>query len=229
MVGPLTLNLTHCSAYFRVAFYGAQFPPSVIGKQYIYRGDPDEEVASFADKMLAMHPTAQLLTTSSIPTEDIQRAQAQYLQITSVEPQPDLDSNIFLNLNVPDRVRSYFAANETRKFCFTRLESRSSASGIVSEMLDWKLKTVSDVVISPLVESYTDVVSNFSEDTCLGRCISYSPASLRSNRNSNDRSQPYRKCYQGRGRNATPSGQTESSISSSSSARPGSLQHHPTL
>ena len=138
--------MSNCRAYFRVAFYGAKFPPSVIGKQYIYRGNPDEELASFADKMLAMHPTAQLLTTSSIPTQDIQHAPAQYLQITSVEPQPDLDSNIFVNLNVPDRVRAYFAANETRKFCFTRLESRSSASGIVSEMMDWKLKTVSDMM-----------------------------------------------------------------------------------
>lgn len=113
-------DLYHCSEFFRVAFYGTRFPLSVSGKQFIYRGQEWEKLGAFVEKMLNKHPGAQLLKTSAIPPEEIYSADAQLLQITSVACEPDPESPIFSNPNVPKAVKAYYQHNGTNTFSFTR-------------------------------------------------------------------------------------------------------------
>ncbi|CEQ42400.1 SPOSA6832_04218 [Sporobolomyces salmonicolor] len=128
----------HFGNYFRVAFYGSRWPMSVSGKQFVYRGAGLETLGAFIEKMLNKHPgyaflrapsltelidlhrSAQLLKTSSIPTEDVQYGEGQFLQITAVTAEVDQTSPFFTNPDVPDYVRRYYEHNDVNTFSFTR-------------------------------------------------------------------------------------------------------------
>ncbi|KIJ49358.1 hypothetical protein M422DRAFT_161378 [Sphaerobolus stellatus SS14] len=89
--------------YFLVAFYG-NFPDALRGKQYIYRGFDWEKYPAFCERMLNKHSEARLLRSLTDPIED---PQAQYILIIPVEPEPDRESTIFTNPDVPSSVRKY--------------------------------------------------------------------------------------------------------------------------
>lgn len=58
--------------------------------------------------MLNKHPGVQLLkTTGDIPV-DIRFGNDQYIQCTAVTPEPDRDSLIFTNPDVPPQIRAYY-------------------------------------------------------------------------------------------------------------------------
>ena len=58
--------------------------------------------------MLNKHPGAQLLRTAGDPPVDIRFGTDQYIQCTSVVPEPDRTLPIFSNLDAPLAVRSYY-------------------------------------------------------------------------------------------------------------------------
>lgn len=113
--------------YFRVAFYG-NFPAAMRNKQFVvrveispyswfvvisdlscqYRGFEWEKLAAFCERMLNKHPGAQLLRTQGEAPVDIRFGNDQYIQCTSVVPEPDRSLPIFSNLDVPLAVRSYY-------------------------------------------------------------------------------------------------------------------------
>ncbi|KAI9249334.1 hypothetical protein EDC94DRAFT_652456 [Helicostylum pulchrum] len=116
--------------YFRVGFYGRGFPASNRNRQYIYRGLEWEKMPSFVERMQNRHPNAQLLPSKIsnsilIPEEQLKELEStldgQYLQITSVTPVPELDSNSCLsNPIVPDGIKKYYYFNNVSKFSFSR-------------------------------------------------------------------------------------------------------------
>ncbi|GAA5903536.1 hypothetical protein JCM5296_006854 [Sporobolomyces johnsonii] len=135
----------HFGNYFRVAFYGSRWPMSVSGKQFVYRGAGLETLGAFIEKMLNKHPGAQLLKTSSIPAEDVQYGEGQFLQITAVTAEVDQTSPFFTNPDVPHYVRSYYEHNNVNTFSFTRALARD-AEGHARSTNDftslWTEKTV---------------------------------------------------------------------------------------
>lgn len=66
--------------------------------------------------MLNKHPGAQLLRTAGDPPVDIRFGTDQYIQCTSVAPEPDRTSPIFSNLDVPLAVRSYYEHRSALSF-----------------------------------------------------------------------------------------------------------------
>jgi dedicator of cytokinesis protein 3 len=133
------------SEYFRVAFYGSKFPLSVQNKQFIYRGLEWEKYPAFCERLLNKHPNAQLLRTNTLPTEEIQFADAQYIQITSVVAEPDRTSPIFTNPEVPVAIRSYYEHNATNTFSFTRPVRKESRAltRVVNDFINlWTEKTI---------------------------------------------------------------------------------------
>ncbi|KAH8918163.1 hypothetical protein BT69DRAFT_1354118 [Atractiella rhizophila] len=108
------------SEYFRVAFYGNRFPASVQNKQFIYRGLEWEKFSAFCERLQNKHPNAQLLKTNTLPPEEVQYADGQFLQITSVNPEPDYTSPIFQSAEVPQAIKTYYEHNATNTFSFTR-------------------------------------------------------------------------------------------------------------
>ncbi|GJN92547.1 hypothetical protein Rhopal_005577-T1 [Rhodotorula paludigena] len=135
----------HFGNYFRVAFYGSRWPLSVSGKQFIYRGQELESLGAFVERMLNKHPNAQLLRSSSIPDEDVQYGENQFLQITAVAPEVDHSSPILTNPDVPHYVRSYWQHCEVNTFSFSRPLTKdvTGRSRSISDFASlWSEKTV---------------------------------------------------------------------------------------
>lgn len=133
--------------------------------------------------MLNKHPGAQLLDTSSIPPEEIQFADAQWLQITSVSPEPDQTSPMFSNPDVPPAVKSYYEQNDIHTFSFSRPVNRAPdgrASDIASS---WTEKTVCPISLAPLAFSLTLRITGLD----LRRCIPNRTAAIRGGRDSHHR------------------------------------------
>lgn len=134
-------------SYFRVAFYGTRFPLSISGKQFVYRATTVEGVEQFVQRMMDKHPDAQILQTSDIPRDEIHFADAQYLQITAVVPEPDPTTPMLANPEVPPYARIFFEQNHVNQFSFSRdftkmsnAAPRSSTNDITTR---WTEKTVS--------------------------------------------------------------------------------------
>ena len=66
--------------------------------------------------MLSKHPGAQLLRTQGDPPVDIRFGTDQYVQCTSVVPEPDRSQPIFSNLDAPLPVRTYYEHRSVRLF-----------------------------------------------------------------------------------------------------------------
>lgn len=58
--------------------------------------------------MLNKHPGAQLLKTLGDPPVDIRFGSDQYIQCTAVVPEPNRESPIFTNPDVPAQIRTYY-------------------------------------------------------------------------------------------------------------------------
>lgn len=57
--------------------------------------------------MLSKHPEARLLRSMTDPMDDGRLSDTQYIVITTVVPEPDRESPIFTNPDVPNPVRRY--------------------------------------------------------------------------------------------------------------------------
>ena len=117
-------NQRYYPDYFRVAFYG-NFPVAIRNKQFIvcswsrcschdtdpscqYRGFEWEKFGAFCERMLAKHSGAQLLRTVGDPPVDIRFGSDQYIQCSTVTPEPNRDLPIFTNPDVSGAVRTYY-------------------------------------------------------------------------------------------------------------------------
>ncbi|ORX96112.1 hypothetical protein K493DRAFT_337071 [Basidiobolus meristosporus CBS 931.73] len=121
------------SEYFRVGFYGKGFPISVRNKQYIYRGLAWEKISAFCDRIQNKHPSAQLLNSNGAPSEAILNSNGQYLQITAVTPEPNLQLSVFQQSSLaPGPIREYYEANEVNTFSFCRPVKKSATGEMAS-------------------------------------------------------------------------------------------------
>ncbi|KAI0940660.1 hypothetical protein AcW1_003797 [Taiwanofungus camphoratus] len=117
------------SDYFRVAFFG-NFPVAIRNKQFIYRGYEWEKFGAFCERMLNKHPGVQLLkTTGDIPV-DIRFGNDQYIQCTAVTPEPDRDSLIFTNPDVPPQIRTYYEHSAINTFSYSRPVTKVGHDGL---------------------------------------------------------------------------------------------------
>lgn len=107
-------------AYFRVAYYGQEWPPSLQNKMFVYRGHGWEKFAAFCDRLHAKHPRATLIKSAAVPDDEVRLSEGQFLQVTAVQPEPDRTKKIFTNPEVPPTVRAYYEHNGTDLFSFVR-------------------------------------------------------------------------------------------------------------
>ncbi|KAG8997177.1 hypothetical protein FRB93_000463 [Tulasnella sp. JGI-2019a] len=128
------------SEYFRVAFYG-NFPAAIRDKQFIYRGYEWEKLGAFCERMLNKHPGAQLLKVMGDPPEDVRFSSFQYIQCSSVSPEPDRSLTIFTNPDVPEPVRKYYEHSAINVFSFTKQISRDPDVETVEFKDSWTHKT----------------------------------------------------------------------------------------
>ncbi|KAK2163113.1 hypothetical protein LSH36_85g03072 [Paralvinella palmiformis] len=115
--------------YFRVGFYGQNFPLFVRNREFVYRGHPLERLASFQEHLLSEFNGAKILTSINSPGEDIRQGLQQCIlnflshisdiQIWPVRPLPDINSD-FLESDVPMNVRNFYKVNQVDIFQLDR-------------------------------------------------------------------------------------------------------------
>jgi len=73
-----------------------------------YRGFDWEKFGAFCERMLGKHPGARLLQQAGDPPVDIRFGSEQYIQCSTVTPEPKQDLPVFTNPDVPIAVRTYY-------------------------------------------------------------------------------------------------------------------------
>ena len=106
--------------YFRVAYYGSQWPASLQGKNFIYRGLDWEKFTNFCERLHQKHPKATLIKSNMEPNDEIRFSSNMYIQIMAVSPEPDRSKDVFVNPETPPIVRAYYEHNTTNLFSYTR-------------------------------------------------------------------------------------------------------------
>ncbi|KAH9422669.1 Dedicator of cytokinesis protein 3 [Dermatophagoides pteronyssinus] len=102
--------------YFRVSFYGMDFPSFLQNSTFIFRGLEFEKISSFTHRIQREFPDAQLLT-KVIPTdENITESKCQYIQIFSVKPIPELPIAADLFGPADHQALQYYQTNSVRQF-----------------------------------------------------------------------------------------------------------------
>ncbi|KAL5021107.1 hypothetical protein ScPMuIL_000262, partial [Solemya velum] len=105
--------------YFRVGYYGKDFPSFLQNKVFIFRGKEYERLSDFSARMQTLFPNAELLKTLGEPSLDVKNSKKQYLQINAVTPVLELQEK-FLNKPVSEKILKYYAVNEVQKFIYSR-------------------------------------------------------------------------------------------------------------
>jgi dedicator of cytokinesis protein 3 len=73
-----------------------------------YRGYEWEKLGAFCERMLNKHPGAHLIKGNLEPSDEIRNSSMQYIQCSSVTPEPDRSLPIFTNPEVPSAVKQYY-------------------------------------------------------------------------------------------------------------------------
>ncbi|UZJ54324.1 hypothetical protein CBS101457_003644 [Exobasidium rhododendri] len=118
--------------YFRVAYYGSQWPVSLQGKNFIYRGLNWEKFSNFCERLHQKHPKATLIKTTKEVSDEVRfSTTSMFIQIMAVTPEPDRTKDVFVNPESPPIIRAYYEHNTTDLFSFTRpLPSGGSSSSM---------------------------------------------------------------------------------------------------
>eukprot|EP01104_Vermistella_antarctica_P007977 TRINITY_DN1983_c0_g1_i1.p1 TRINITY_DN1983_c0_g1~~TRINITY_DN1983_c0_g1_i1.p1 ORF type:complete len:1550 (-),score=477.61 TRINITY_DN1983_c0_g1_i1:103-4533(-) len=93
--------------YFRVGYYGQDFPPNIKGREFIYRGFELEKLSDFADRIKVKFPQATKLTYTEPPPQELIDGPGQHLQIFAVKPErcenraPLIDSPALKTVTTP--------------------------------------------------------------------------------------------------------------------------------
>uniref|UniRef100_A0A8C9NYF6 Dedicator of cytokinesis 5 n=1 Tax=Serinus canaria TaxID=9135 RepID=A0A8C9NYF6_SERCA len=105
--------------YFAVGYYGQGFPSFLRNKIFIYRGKEYERREDFNLKLLTQFPSAEKMTSTAPPAEEIKASPKQYVQCFIVKPVMNLPPN-FKDKPVPEQILNYYRANEVQQFTHSR-------------------------------------------------------------------------------------------------------------
>lgn len=171
--------------YFRVAYYGSQWPTTLQGKNFIYRGNNWEKFSNFCERMHQRHPRATLIKSSMEPNDEIRFSTNMFLQIMPVNAEADRTKEVFVNTETPPIVRAYYEHNTTNLFSFARpiaqkdINNSSSENSLANLWVEKtflrtedsfptvlrrsEIASVEIVRISPLENALSDVESKAKE------------------------------------------------------------------
>ncbi|OGE51650.1 hypothetical protein PENARI_c012G05549 [Penicillium arizonense] len=124
--------------YFRVAYKGLGFPPSLRDKEFIFEGSPTERMASFVDRMQREHPTAQITSAGEIPDYE-----GQFLQISAVSAYRDVTHPVYQRSKIPHSVREHLLISDPSRFSATS-RRHTSSSDVREQYVEKLIFTVSE-------------------------------------------------------------------------------------
>ena len=104
--------------YFRVGYYGLNFPAVFQNKEYIYRGlQKDTDIRIFCEKIRLQFPQAHLLENKPV-TEETKKKLEMNIQIFKVTPVAEEGSTRFKGKKVSEALHAYYEMNEVKKFVY---------------------------------------------------------------------------------------------------------------
>uniref|UniRef100_H2Y985 Dedicator of cytokinesis 2 n=1 Tax=Ciona savignyi TaxID=51511 RepID=H2Y985_CIOSA len=115
----ITSTLRPEPEYFFVGFYGQGFPAFQRNRTFIYRGKEYEPLCDFTTRTLNHLPSAQKMTTTSPPDDDIINSNKMFVQIFPVNPimeQPDH----FKGKSIDEQILSFYKVNEVQRFQYSK-------------------------------------------------------------------------------------------------------------
>ncbi|OAX85104.1 hypothetical protein ACJ72_00517 [Emergomyces africanus] len=119
--------------YFRVTFKGLGFPTTLRDKQYIFEGFPTDRMATFTDRMQKQYPAAQIVSS-----EEIDDVEGQFLRISAVSVQKDMNHPVYQRSKIPHSVREHLLTSVPSQFSVT--SKRHTSGHDVKQQ--WVVKTV---------------------------------------------------------------------------------------
>ncbi|KAG9510700.1 Dedicator of cytokinesis protein 3 [Fragariocoptes setiger] len=110
--------------YFRVGFYGTDFPHTVRNKEFVYRGGEYERLPVFMQRILDEYPSAKIISSmhKQIQSNAIASLKGQHIVISNVKPVPDAQHQQFRNddPNVSEKIVTYYLSNRVDTFTFDK-------------------------------------------------------------------------------------------------------------
>jgi hypothetical protein len=106
--------------YFRVVFYGLGFPPFLRNKLFVYKGHEYEKIGDFIQRLRDEFPEAEIMMKNNPPDDDILQSSAQYIQVCTVKPIPEISPEFESQQNLNEKILDYYLLNQVRKFTFDR-------------------------------------------------------------------------------------------------------------
>lgn len=74
-------------SYFRVGFYGLDWPAMLRNQQFVYRGEPLERISAFVDQMLSRYSGTQLVKSNGPVPASVLASNQRWIQIVAVKPE----------------------------------------------------------------------------------------------------------------------------------------------
>eukprot|EP01130_Rhizamoeba_saxonica_P009585 TRINITY_DN3900_c0_g1_i1.p1 TRINITY_DN3900_c0_g1~~TRINITY_DN3900_c0_g1_i1.p1 ORF type:complete len:1648 (-),score=367.40 TRINITY_DN3900_c0_g1_i1:40-4983(-) len=110
--------------YFFVAYLGKDFPKSLRGKMYIYRGLELERIIQFIERMKEKFPRATIIKKKYLEDrDDINNQNGQFLQIFGVAPSSEAKKEgreVYVDTSIPEKIRFYNQVNDVKVFHYNR-------------------------------------------------------------------------------------------------------------
>ncbi|XP_029459966.1 dedicator of cytokinesis protein 5 isoform X2 [Rhinatrema bivittatum] len=105
--------------YFAVGYYGQGYPSFLRNKIFIYRGKEYERREDFNLKLLTQFPSAEKMTSTTPPGEEVKASPKQHMQCFMVKPVMNLPPQ-YNNKPIPEQTLNYYRANEVQQFQYSR-------------------------------------------------------------------------------------------------------------
>uniref|UniRef100_A0A8U7P426 Dedicator of cytokinesis 5 n=1 Tax=Corvus moneduloides TaxID=1196302 RepID=A0A8U7P426_CORMO len=170
--------------YFAVGYYGQGFPSFLRNKIFIYRGKEYERREDFNLKLLTQFPSAEKMTSTAPPAEEIKASPKQYVQCFIVKPVMNLP------LNYKDKPTNIFLVSQVSFFSFSEQNmwiERTTYTTAYSfpGILKWfEVKQVTTEEISPLenaietMELTNEKITNIVQQHIWDRSLPVHPLSM---------------------------------------------------
>lgn len=106
--------------YFRVGFFGLNFPMFLRNRMFVYKGNDFEKIGDFIQRISNEYPSAQIMTGGNPIDQEVLKSNTQCIQIVTVKPVPELSPELEAQQELNEKVCAYYLTNKVDTFLYDR-------------------------------------------------------------------------------------------------------------
>ncbi|XP_060079192.1 dedicator of cytokinesis protein 4-like [Ylistrum balloti] len=103
-------------SFFRVAYYGRNFPPFVRNKAFVYRGHECLKLQDVINQLTQEFPSATIMQKNTNPTEEMMEGEALIIQICGVKPVAEKRPEFRHCPNAATEIQQFYNVNDVDTF-----------------------------------------------------------------------------------------------------------------